>query len=209
MKRAAKDRPTLSVRLELATERAFEDIVLDAVDKGFGELGNGARKVLYHHLEKGWLLKREEIPERLERFHEALHGILGDGARIVESLIMKSISSELGVPFETLDELMPGDSTQRFIEWRRAKILRTLITEVENNLGVLTFSDLGEVLTKSQTVDSEELMEAKRSIGSILDDYVRSKVGASMEANTRKFLENELIYLLLKVGVERRYGNGR
>ena len=89
-----------TVLLENARANRFALIVLQAVDRGFLILGETVREATYYHLEKGQQIKREEIPERLEAFHEALEGLLGEGGKIVERLIAKALYDSLGLNFE-------------------------------------------------------------------------------------------------------------
>lgn len=45
-------------------------------------------------------MKREEIPDRLEAFHKALVGLLGDGASVAEKLVVETLYERLGLSFE-------------------------------------------------------------------------------------------------------------
>ena len=63
-------------------------------------LGESVRGAIYYHVERTFQVKREEIPKRLEAFHEALQGILGEGVTVVEKLIAKNLYARLGLQFE-------------------------------------------------------------------------------------------------------------
>ena len=52
-----------------------------------------------HHVERKRSLRREEIPERLEAFHEVLESSLGAGVRVVERQIAEKLYGRLGLKF--------------------------------------------------------------------------------------------------------------
>ena len=63
-------------------------------------LGESVRGSIYYHLERSYGIRRDKIPERLEAFHQALKGLLGEGGRTVEALIAKSLHGQLGLEFK-------------------------------------------------------------------------------------------------------------
>jgi len=73
--------------------------LLDAVDDGLLALGESVRNVMYHHVKRKRSLRREEIPERLEAFHEVLDTSLGAGARVIERLVAEKLYSRLDLKF--------------------------------------------------------------------------------------------------------------
>ena len=83
-----------------AIQNSFEATVLDAVDNGLAVLGESVRGAVYYHVERSFGIRREEIPKRLEAFHEALGRLLGEGARVVERLVVRNLYGRLGLDFE-------------------------------------------------------------------------------------------------------------
>jgi len=77
----------------------FRQNLLEAVDHGLMVLGERVRQAIYDRIERTHGLKREEIPERLGVFHDALTSALGVGARSVERLIAKSLCQRLSLNF--------------------------------------------------------------------------------------------------------------
>jgi len=69
-------------------------------------LGESVRGAIYYHIERTFQIRREEIPKRLEAFHEALQGMLGEGAMVVERLIAKNLYAKLGLRFEQHEALI-------------------------------------------------------------------------------------------------------
>ena len=85
---------------ELELSRPFDSAVLRAVDEGLAVLGESVRDSIYYHLERSYGIRRDEVPERLEAFHQALRGLLGEGGRTVEAPIAKSLHGQLGLEFK-------------------------------------------------------------------------------------------------------------
>ena len=78
----------------------FDRTLLKAVDDGLLVLGESARHVIYHTVERLHYVRREEIPERLEAFHEALEALLSAGARVAEKRIAQNLCCRIGLSFE-------------------------------------------------------------------------------------------------------------
>lgn len=77
--------------------RDFEKLLLEAVDEQLGSLGESSKQALYFHLEKGFNIKRHEIPKKTEAFVDAMEKIFGQGADYLEILIMKRLHSKIGL----------------------------------------------------------------------------------------------------------------
>jgi hypothetical protein len=78
------------------TEKAFQKLVLKAVDSTLSSLGDSARQSVYFHLEKKFEISRDEIPGRIQDFEHGLEQIFGVGTRFLEVLIMKKLYEEIG-----------------------------------------------------------------------------------------------------------------
>jgi hypothetical protein len=88
----------------MTDEKRLNEIILRAIDLGLLDLGEGTRHTIYYHVERVQHLKREEIPGKLEEFHEALRKLLGEGTRAVEKLIIRNLYDIIGC------ELMENNS---------------------------------------------------------------------------------------------------
>ncbi len=77
--------------------RDFEKLLLEAVDEQLTSLGESSKQALYFHLEKGFNIKKQEIPKKTEAFADAMEKIFGQGADYLEILIMKRLHSKMGV----------------------------------------------------------------------------------------------------------------
>ncbi len=81
-------------------EKAFDNILLRAVDDALTSLGDSAKQSIYFHLEDKFNIKKKNIPNRLEDFEAGLERIFGMGARFLEIMIMKNLYSEIEEPLE-------------------------------------------------------------------------------------------------------------
>jgi len=76
-------------------QRDFEKLLLEAVDEQLNSLGESSKQALYFHLERGFNIKRQEIPYKTEAFVTAMEKIFGLGAQYLEILIMKSLHEKI------------------------------------------------------------------------------------------------------------------
>jgi hypothetical protein len=72
--------------------------LLESVDEGFLSLGETMREVLYQYIQSKYQLEREEIPDHLETFHQALQNF-NAGSKVMEKLIAKNLYTRLGLNF--------------------------------------------------------------------------------------------------------------
>lgn len=84
---------------ELA-KKAFNELLLEAIDEAFASLGESAKQSIYYHLKDKFKIAKNEIPNHLKEFAEGLEKIFGAGAQFLEILIMKELYARLGTPLE-------------------------------------------------------------------------------------------------------------
>jgi hypothetical protein len=77
----------------------FSDVLLQAVDQALLVPGEMVRAAIYERIERSFQVKREEIPEKLPLFQDALRELLGTAAKVMEKLIAKNLYSRLGIDF--------------------------------------------------------------------------------------------------------------
>jgi len=80
--------------------KEFEDVFQDSVDEAFSILGESVKKSIYFHLERTFLITREEIPCRIEDFSNAIERIFGAGAKHLELLIMEKLYIKANCSFK-------------------------------------------------------------------------------------------------------------
>ena len=90
--------------LESSRDRGFKKLLLEAVDEGLSSLGNSSKQAIYFHLEKTFKIKKQDIPNRIEEFTNAIEKIFGHGAKILEIQIMKLLYEKVGHDFEYFPE---------------------------------------------------------------------------------------------------------
>lgn len=76
--------------------RDFKELLLEAVDEGLSLLGESSKQAIYYHLERSFNIKKEEIPDRIMAFAQAIENIFGEGAHLIEILTMKKLSEKVG-----------------------------------------------------------------------------------------------------------------
>ncbi|MGC9345250.1 MAG: hypothetical protein ACP5ER_00450 [Candidatus Bathyarchaeales archaeon] len=82
------------------SRKAFEKLLLEAVDDALGSLGESAKQAIYFHLEDKFKIARNEIPRRVEDFADGLEKIFGLGSRFLEIIIMRKLYEKIGQPLE-------------------------------------------------------------------------------------------------------------
>jgi KaiC/GvpD/RAD55 family RecA-like ATPase len=76
-----------------------EETMLDAIDNGLLALGRVVRDTIYDRFDRMYHLRREEIPNKLDTFHDALQTMFGAGAKVIETQIAKGFSARLSLGF--------------------------------------------------------------------------------------------------------------
>ncbi len=90
--------------LESAYKRDFTKLLLEAVDETLSSLGDSSKRAIYFYLERNFSIKKQDIPDRIEEFTEAIEKLFGNGAKILEIQIMKHLYENLGRDFEYFSE---------------------------------------------------------------------------------------------------------
>lgn len=78
------------------SKKDFDNLLLQAVDEVFSAIGESSTQAIYFHLEKGFKIKKHEIPYKIEDFAGAIEKIFGLGANFLEILIMKRLYEKVG-----------------------------------------------------------------------------------------------------------------
>jgi len=94
----------------LKSSREFNQLILEAVDEGLSILGGDpVKSAFYYHLEKRAKIKRNEIPDKLAAFHDALADLFFDGSVILERRISRHLYGRLGLELPTDDGFSISD----------------------------------------------------------------------------------------------------
>ena len=87
----------------MAGSRDVADHLVLAFDEALLVPGEIVRTAIYGRIERSYQIRREEIPEKLETFHQALQDLLGAGGKVMEKLIAKSLYRRLKLSFAQHD----------------------------------------------------------------------------------------------------------
>ena len=71
------------------SEEEFNMLLLEAIDEGFSAIGQSSKQAIFYHLETGFGIRKQEVPEKVDEFANAIERIFGLGASFLEILIMK------------------------------------------------------------------------------------------------------------------------
>jgi len=82
----------------------FKKLLAEAVDEALSSLGDSSKQAIYFHLEKNFAIKKQDIPNKIEEFTNAIERIFGHGAKILEIQIMSNLYEKAGKDFEYFPE---------------------------------------------------------------------------------------------------------
>jgi hypothetical protein len=57
--------------IDLSKEE-FDKFLLEAIDEGLASIGESSKQAIYFHLERGFNIKRQEIPNKIADFKDAI-----------------------------------------------------------------------------------------------------------------------------------------
>jgi hypothetical protein len=78
-------------------KETFEEILLEALDEALSTLGEKVKHAVYFHLNSRFYIERNEIPNRLTEFINAVEKIFGLATPHLEILIMKTLNEKLSL----------------------------------------------------------------------------------------------------------------
>lgn len=95
MEQLANNEPTIELNLNIDKIEAhainFDESFLEAVDDAFSMLGSQSKELMYQYLENKCGVDKENIPNKVEAFSEAIESIFGQSARLLEIKIMRTL----------------------------------------------------------------------------------------------------------------------
>ena len=72
--------------------------LIESVDAALSALGTSTRDSVLLYLRKRYSISLEEIPQRMDEFLQALHSLLGYGARVIEKLVIARLVETNEIP---------------------------------------------------------------------------------------------------------------
>ena len=96
----------------------FADIFLSSIDDAFASLGQNVQFSLYFHLETKFALSKQNIPDHIDDFSDALDQIFGQAARQLELLIMKFLNERVKCNYRWVGPkwLVPDLTFEKYVE---------------------------------------------------------------------------------------------
>jgi len=88
--------------------RRFDQILLESIDESLLSLGENVRTSIYFHLEDLFKIRKQEIPNRLSDFSNALKQIFGLGAKHLEIMFMKRLHAKVEAAYELPEYKLPS-----------------------------------------------------------------------------------------------------
>jgi hypothetical protein len=100
------------------SEEKFAALLLDAIDLAFIALGPNVKFSIYFNLEAKFALPKQQIPDRIEDFSNALETIFGQASKQLQILIMKYLNDKVQCNFEYIGPkwLVPNLTFERYIK---------------------------------------------------------------------------------------------
>ena len=94
MEQLTTTKPEFEISLEKPKHsrvETFDELFLQAVDEAFLILGEQNKQLIYNYLEKSHGISKEAIPINMQQFGEAIEGVFGEPARLIEIEIMRAL----------------------------------------------------------------------------------------------------------------------
>jgi hypothetical protein len=119
-------------------EGSFDQILLDAIDEALLNLGESVKTAIYFHLEELFKIKKQEIPQRINDFSNALEQIFGLGAIHIRILILKSLHSKIRIVCELISHewAIPEITFQEYINLAKQKFEESNFDKNEIEAGI-------------------------------------------------------------------------
>jgi hypothetical protein len=72
--------------------------LIESIDAALSALGTSTRDSVLLYLRKRYSISLEETPQRMDEFLQALHALLGYGARVIEKLVIARLVETNEIP---------------------------------------------------------------------------------------------------------------
>jgi hypothetical protein len=114
----ASDHAGMKRLAKTKTEKKFAVVLLDAIDVAFTALGQNVKTSIYFHLETKFGLPKQDIPDRVDDFTDALDRIFGQASQQLEILIMKNLNEKVNCNYEWVGPkwLVPDLTFEKYLK---------------------------------------------------------------------------------------------
>ena len=93
----------------------FRRLLLDAVEEGLSTLGETPKQAIYFHLQESFNIMKQDIPDKIDEFAFAIEKIFGEGAKLLEIQIMRSLHEKTRDPLKQYPK-KEGLSFTRYVQ---------------------------------------------------------------------------------------------
>jgi hypothetical protein len=93
----------------------FRKLLLDAVEEGLSTLGETPKQAIYFHLQESFNIMKQDIPDKIDEFAFAIEKIFGEGAKLLEIQIMRSLHEKTRDPLKQYPK-KEGLSFTRYVQ---------------------------------------------------------------------------------------------
>ena len=74
---------------------SFETAVSESIDEVFATLGENVKQAIYSYLENKYSMGKEQIPNMIDDFTDAIESIFGYAAKLVELKIIEKVQGKV------------------------------------------------------------------------------------------------------------------
>ena len=85
----------IKFELKLNEQTEFSRLLQKAIDEAFSSVSNDNNKAIYNHLENTFKIKKQEIPNKLAEFANAIEATFGLAAELIEIRIMANVHKHI------------------------------------------------------------------------------------------------------------------
>ena len=152
--------------------KQLSNYVIDyTVEKSLKQVfGETSTRLIYDYFESNHHLRREDIPENLEKFFSSLKDMYGFGARLLEKLVLKKLHTQLGLRYEEKEGYSLSDYIRELKTPKQLKVDEKTVVRPEN---------LDTALPHPlRTVVSAELEADNTTASGVIKENRRSRVVA-------------------------------
>jgi hypothetical protein len=128
------------------TEKVFGALLLESIDQAFSTLGENVKFSIYFHLETKFALPKQDIPDRIEDFTNAVQKIFGQASAPLEILIMKFLNEKIRCHYEWVGPkwLIPELSLEKYLKIARLCLEKSGKVSISEMEVLLNEEDLPE-----------------------------------------------------------------
>ena len=105
------------------TEQNFNRLFIEVIDETFSSLGESAKTAIYFHLERKFKIKKDEIPNTVANFAQAMDILFGISSKPLELMFMQRLNEKVKAEYGSVK---PDDFTfEKYVDMVKQKVVST------------------------------------------------------------------------------------